>query len=220
MDSELLNASKIKRQKLLPLFYDDDLQVCLSVTEALYKGGVRVIEFTNRGNKALENFKALIKQRDAAMTDLMVCAGTIKSPEHAIKFIDAGADVLISPVFDTSVCDVAYMQKILWIPGCTTPTEIHQAEKAGCNFIKLFPGELLKASFVQAIKPLFPVLDFIVTGGVDTTEENITAWFKAGVCAIGMGSKLVTKEILVKKDYQLLTSSARNVLEILSRQKF
>lgn len=203
----------------MPLFYHDDLQVCISVTKALYEGGIRVIEFTNRGDKALENFKGIIKEKDAGMADLLVCAGTIKTPEHAAKFIDAGADVLISPVFDSSVCDVAYMQKILWIPGCTTPTEIHHAEKAGCNLIKLFPGDLLKPSYVEAIKPLFPDLHFMVTGGVDTSKENITAWFRAGVCAVGMGSKLITKEIVSRQDYHLITSAVKDVLEIIKNKK-
>jgi 2-dehydro-3-deoxyphosphogluconate aldolase / (4S)-4-hydroxy-2-oxoglutarate aldolase len=215
MQSEQHNAERIKEQRLLPLFYHDDFKVCMAVTNALYEGGVRVIEFTNRGNNALENFKALIKERDAGMRDLLLCTGTIKTPEQASRFIDAGADVLISPVFDHSVCDVAYMQKVLWIPGCTTPTEIHTAEKSGGHLIKLFPGDLLKPAFVEAIKPLFPDLDFIVTGGVDTSKENITAWFKAGVCAVGMGSKLITKEILKNKEYHLITSSVRDVLKII-----
>jgi 2-dehydro-3-deoxyphosphogluconate aldolase/(4S)-4-hydroxy-2-oxoglutarate aldolase len=219
MQSEQHNSAVIKQHGLLPLFYHDDLQVCISVTKALYEGGASVIEFTNRGAYALENFKALVKERDASMPDLLLCAGTIKTPEHATKFIDAGADVLISPVFDNSVCDVAYIQKILWIPGCTTPTEIHNAEKAGCNLIKLFPGDLLKPSFVEAIKPLFPDLNFVVTGGVDTSKENITAWLKAGVCAVGMGSKLITKEILNNKDYRSITSSVKNVLEVIGNEK-
>ncbi len=219
MQSEQYSAEKIKQHGLLPLFYHDDPQVCISVTKALYDAGVHVIEFTNRGNQALENFKALIKERDASMVDLLLCIGTIKTADHATKFIDAGADVLISPVFDSSVCDIAYMQKILWIPGCTTPTEIHHAEKSGCNLIKLFPGELLKPSFVEAVKPLFPDLDLMVTGGVDTSAESISAWFKAGVCAVGMGSKLITKEILKNKDYGLITSSAKDVLKIIGNKK-
>jgi len=219
MNSEQNNSAIIKQQGLLPLFYHDDLQVCISVVNALYEGGVKVIEFTNRGEHALENFKALVSDRDKSMKDLMLCAGTIKTPEHAAKFIDAGADVLISPVFDSSVCDVAYMQKILWIPGCMTPTEIHQSEKAGCNLIKLFPGDLLKPSFVEAIKPLFPKIDFVVTGGVDTSKENMTAWFNAGVCSVGMGSKLITKDILKNKEYGLITEKAREVLKIIGETK-
>lgn len=219
MQSEQYSSEKIKQQGLIPLFYHDDLQVCVSVTKALYNGGVRVIEFTNRGNHALENFKGIVRERDISMPDLLLSTGTIKTPDHAVKFIDAGADVLISPVFDSSVCDIAYMQKILWIPGCTTPTEIHHAEKAGCNLIKLFPGELLKPSFVQAVKPLFPDVDFVVTGGVDPSEESISAWFRAGVCSVGMGSKLITKEILKNNDYHLITSAVKHVLKLIQNEK-
>jgi 2-dehydro-3-deoxyphosphogluconate aldolase/(4S)-4-hydroxy-2-oxoglutarate aldolase len=219
MNSEQNNLNKIKQHKLLPLFYHGDLQVCISVTKALYEGGARMIEFTNRGEQALENFKALVKERDKNMNDLLLCTGTIKTAEHAAKFIDAGADVLISPVFDSSVYDVAYMQKILWIPGCMTPTEIHEAEKAGCNLIKLFPGDLLKPSFVEAVKPLFPGIDFLVTGGVDTSKENITSWFKAGVCALGMGSKLITKVILKNGKYESISSELNKVLKTIKEFK-
>ncbi|HVM89093.1 MAG TPA: hypothetical protein VMT76_12965 [Puia sp.] len=215
MYSEHDNREQIRQHKLLPLFYHDDLQVCISVTNALYEGGARLIEFTNRGPYALENFKALVKERDKGMKDLLLCTGTIKTPEHASRFIDAGADVLISPVFDNGICDVAYMQKILWIPGCMTPTEIHQSYKSGCTLIKLFPGDLLKPSFIEAIKPLFPEIDFVVTGGVDTSKENISAWFKAGVCGVGMGSKLITKEILKNGNYDLITSATKNILAII-----
>ncbi|MBS1946173.1 MAG: bifunctional 4-hydroxy-2-oxoglutarate aldolase/2-dehydro-3-deoxy-phosphogluconate aldolase [Bacteroidetes bacterium] len=216
MLSEHANQELIKQHKLLPLFYHNDLQVCISVAKALYEGGARLLELTNRGNHALANFKALVKERDKNMKDLLLCAGTIKTPEHAMKFIAAGADVLLSPVFDSSVNDVAYMQKILWIPGCMTPTEIHQAEKAGCNLIKLFPGNLLKPSFIEAAKPLFPNVNFIVTGGVDTSKENISSWFKAGASAIGIGNKLITNEILKNGDYKLIASATKSVVRIIN----
>ena len=219
MESEQFYAEKIKQQQLLPLFYHDDIQVCINVVKALYDGGIRVIEFTNRGEKALENFMALVKERDISMKDLTLCIGTIKTPEQASKYVDAGAEVLISPIFDNSVCDVAYMQKILWIPGCTTPTEIHQAEKAGCELIKLFPGDLLKPSYIEAIKPLFPDIDFLVTGGVDTSKENISAWLNAGACGIGLGSKLISKDLLTNKDYSLLTKKTEEVMQIVQSLK-
>ena len=146
------------------------------------------------------------------MSGLMLCAGTIKTAEQAEKFIEAGAQALISPFFDNSISDTAYMEKILWIPGCMTPTEIQQAVKAGCTMIKLFPGSTLQPSFLQAIRPVFPGLDFMVTGGVDPSKENMAGWFQAGASALGLGSHLISAEILRRKDYSLLALACREAL--------
>ena len=219
MEKEEQIIQQVRSEGLLPLFYHDDSNTCLSVMDALYEAGVRCIEFTNRGTLALPNFRALAKRRDEAMKDLLLATGTIKTADHAKQFIDAGADFLISPFFDSAVCDEAYMQKIFWIPGCMTPSEIHVAEQAGCRMIKLFPGNTLGPGFVEAILPLFPDLDFVVTGGVDTTEENLKLWFKAGVTGVGMGSKLISKDVLQKKDYAALKVKTKEVVSIIQKIK-
>lgn len=205
---------KIVEQGILPLFYHDDSEVCIELTKALYSAGIRAIEFTNRGEQALKNFTELVKIRNHSMPDLLLAVGTIKSTLQVQEFINAGADVLISPVFDAEIADFT-RDKILWIPGCMTPTEIHLAEKAGCQIIKLFPGNVLGAGFVEAIKPLFPNLKFVVTGGVDATSENLTAWFKAGVVAVGMGSKLITKDSINNQKYELLSQQTAEILKII-----
>jgi 2-dehydro-3-deoxyphosphogluconate aldolase / (4S)-4-hydroxy-2-oxoglutarate aldolase len=217
MNRETAVIEKINAQKILPLFYHDSASVCIAVCKALYEAGIRCIEFTNRGGKALQNFTALVNEKNKSMPELLLGVGTIKNVDDATAFINAGADFLVSPVFDSSICDVAYMNKILWIPGCMTPTEIHEAQKAGCTLIKLFPGNVLGPGFVEAVKPLFSDLDFIVTGGVDTTQENLTAWFKAGAAGVGMGSKLITKDILQNKDYELLKAKTREVLALINK---
>ena len=217
MSKELLAIQIIKEQRLLPLFYHDDATVCLAVTKTLYEAGVRCIEFTNRGSHAANNFEQLLEERNNSLPGLLLGIGTIKNGEEATRFINEGADFLLSPVFDNSVCDVAYMNKILWIPGCMTPTEIHAAQQAGCSMIKLFPGNVMGPGFVEAIMPLFNGLDFIVTGGVDTTEENITAWFKGGVAGVGMGSKLITKNVLQNGDYEGLKAKTTEVISIISK---
>ncbi len=219
MERSQIIIQQIKQQGALPLFYHDDTEVCLAVTKALYEAGVRVIEFTNRGEKALENFKALVAAKDETMTDLLLAVGTIRTAEQATKFIDAGADFLISPVFDADVCDVAYINKVLWIPGCMTPTEIHVAENAGCKLVKLFPGNVLGPGFVSSIKELFPKMDFMPTGGVEVNKENIGEWFKAGVCAVGLGSKLISKTILEKRDYATITKLTKEALAIVQAIK-
>ncbi len=217
MDREKQVKELISQQGMLPLFYHADSETCIGIAKTLYDAGVRCIEFTNRGSMALQNFKLLVKQKDQEMKDVMLAAGTIKTAEQARQFIDAGADFLISPFFDMAVCDVAYLNKVSWIPGCMTPTEIQVAEQAGCSMIKLFPGNTLGFSFMEAIKPLFPGLDFIVTGGVDTSEENIRSWLRAGVCAVGMGSNLISKSILDNRDYTSLHAKTKQAISNIKR---
>lgn len=210
---------QIKEQGLLPLFYHDDEVICVNVANTLYRAGVRIIEFTNRGQYALKNFKALVAAREHQMKNLLLAVGTIGNADDVNKFLDAGADFLISPFFNSSIADAIYLRKALWIPGCMTPTEMHVAQQAGCRMIKLFPGNLLGPSFVEAVKPLFPNIDFVVTGGVDTTEENLKAWFDAGVAGVGMGSKLISKAILKNKDYAVLERKTKEVISIISNIK-
>lgn len=206
-------SAHILESKLIPLFYEDDVTVVVDVVKALYEGGIRTIEFTNRGPKALDNFKALVALKNE-MPDLFLGIGTIKSEDDAKKYIDAGADFLISPVFDASVADIAYLNKVLWIPGCMTPTEIHHAQSAGCNIVKLFPGNVLGPGFIEAIRPLFKEVHFLVTGGVDATESSINSWLKAGAAGVGLGSKLITKNLLANKQYADLTKTSKQLLSI------
>ncbi len=206
-------SQHILKAKLIPLFYENDVVVVVEVVKALYAGGIRTIEFTHRGVNALQNFKALVALKEQ-MPDLFLGIGTIKNQEDAKSYINAGADFLISPVFDASVADMAYLHKVLWIPGCMTPTEIHVAQQAGCNIVKLFPGNVLGPGFIEAIKPLFNDVHFLVTGGVDATEQSITTWLKAGAAGVGLGSKLITKSLLASKQYSELTVTSRNLLTI------
>jgi 2-dehydro-3-deoxyphosphogluconate aldolase / (4S)-4-hydroxy-2-oxoglutarate aldolase len=209
----------IQEQGMIPLFYHADKTTCIELTHALYAAGVRIIEFTNRGAAALENLKAMVAARNATMPDLVLAVGTIRTANEARTFIAAGVDFLISPVFDAEVCDVAYMEKMLWIPGCMTPTEVHTAENAGCRLVKLFPGNVLGPGFVSAIKELFPKMLFMPTGGVEATKENISSWFKAGVVAVGMGSKLVSKELMDTKNYTALETQTKETIAIIQSIK-
>ncbi len=205
---------QVKVQGILPLFYHESADTCLSVVKALYGAGIRSVEFTNRGSKAFENFSVLVKEKPVQFADLLLGIGTIKSAEEATAFINAGADFLVSPYFDQGACDTAKQHDMLWIPGCMTTTEIHYAQLAGCTLVKLFPGNLLQPSFVDAISPLFSGMSYMVTGGVDTTSENISAWFKTGVAAVGMGSKLITKELLQQNNFHQLEAETKKIIEI------
>ena len=216
MEREAALINQIKNEGMLPLFYHDDVTVCENVLQALYNGGVRCVEFTNRGVHALPNFKHLVSLK-TTMPGLILGIGTIKTPQDATSFIEAGADFLISPCFDASVADIAYMHKVLWIPGCMTPTEIHVAQKSGATLIKLFPGNVLGPGFVEAIKTLFTGVDFLVTGGVEPIEQNIGAWFKAGVAGVGLGSKLITKDVVANKNYTQLEIQTKELVQLIKK---
>jgi 2-dehydro-3-deoxyphosphogluconate aldolase/(4S)-4-hydroxy-2-oxoglutarate aldolase len=206
----------IVQQGVLPLFFNKDEGLSLEVLNVLYSAGIRMVEYTNRGEAALNNFKAMRKLTDTSLPGMYLGIGTIKTSEMANAFLDAGADYLISPVFDASVCDVAYLNKVLWVPGCMTPTEIHEAEKAGCKLVKLFPGNVLGPGFVGAIKELFPNLKFMPTGGVELEVENLKGWFNSGVVAVGMGSKLITKQILDNRDFDALKRNTEDALSMVA----
>ena len=207
---------QLKEQKILPLFYHHDIEVCISVAKVLYECGIRAIEFTNRGEHALDNFSLLIKERNQSMLGMLIGAGTIKTGADATAFISAEADFLVSPVFDDEVHKVVSSHSLLWIPGCMTVTEIHQADRAGYQLIKLFPGELLGPGFVKSIMPLFKKLSFVVTGGVDITKENLETWFKSGVVGVGLGSKLISDGMLEDKDYHSLRSKTEKAMSIVA----
>jgi len=211
--------SAIKQQGVLPLFFNANAATCTGLVKALYTAGIRSFEFTNRGEAALENFKQLVAERDRSMPGLLLGIGTIRTPQQAKDFADAGADFLISPMFDKLIADEAKALNLLWIPGCMTPSEIHAAELSGCKMVKLFPGNVLGPGFVSAIKELFPKILFMPTGGVEPTVENMSAWFNSGVIAVGMGSKLITKKMMDENGFEELELKAKELLELVTESR-
>lgn len=180
----------IASSPLVPIYYNDDLANCIEKIDSCYRGGVRVFEFVNRGPLALANFKELQAYRDANWPDLKLGIGTIKTKEQALNFAALTPDFIVSPIVDKKVAKVARKNNIPWIPGAMTPTEVAFAGSLGAELVKLFPGDTLGPDFVKAIKPVFPELKFMVTGGVVPEGENIKSWFNAGATAVGLGSKL------------------------------
>ena len=211
--SELLQL--IPQQGILPLYFYKDTDVSIQVLKALFNAGIRTVEYTNRGEAALKNFKEMRRVCDTELKGMYLGVGTIKDSASAQAFIDAGADYLISPGLVEDAITVADKNGILWVPGCMTPTEIIRAEQLGAKMVKLFPGNILGPSFLSAIKELFPNLLFMPTGGVDLDKENIAGWFKAGVCAVGMGSKLISKQLLEQRDYAKIEQLTKEAISII-----
>lgn len=206
--------NSIITQGMLPLFFYEDEQVSIEIMHTLYKAGIRVLEYTNRGKQAADNFKALKKVQKKEMPDLFLGIGTIKNVSEAEMFIEAGADFIVSPIINPEVAKVAHKHKLLWIPGCFTPTEIYVAQKHGAELIKIFPANILGPAFISSIVNLFPGQLFIPTGGVDLTAGNISGWFHAGVAAVGIGSKLISEDILNNRLYDQLCQDTLKVMEL------
>jgi 2-dehydro-3-deoxyphosphogluconate aldolase/(4S)-4-hydroxy-2-oxoglutarate aldolase len=211
--AELLKL--IPEQGILPLYFNKDEETSVELLRSLYSAGIRAVEYTNRGEAALNNFKAMRKVVDSELEGMYLGIGTIKDGKMAQTFINAGADYIICPGLVESVAEVADKHDLLWVPGCMTPSEIIKAETLGAKMVKLFPGNILGPGFMSAIKELFPNLLFMPTGGVELDKANIEGWFKSGVCAVGMGSKLVSKDVMENKKYAELISSTIEALEII-----
>ena len=209
----------IVEQGMLPLYFNADENITLDILRAVYKAGVKAIEYTSRGEAALKNFTQMVAVRNQEMPGLLLGIGTVKTLAQVKDYMAAGADFLVSPGYVAEIADYAVANDILYAPGCMTPTEIIAAEIAGIRLIKLFPGDTLGTKYLSAIKPVFPNLLFMPTGGVDTSKENIEGWFNAGVCAVGMGSKLISKQLMADKDYITMEKNTRDVLATIASIK-
>lgn len=209
----------IIEQGMLPLFFHKSEKTTLEITKTVYDAGIRVIEYTNRGKEALSNFIALKKEVLANMPGLKLGIGTIKTSEEAQQFIDAGADFIVCPTMNPEVADKARTAGLSWVPGCMTPTEIAAAQKHGAALIKLFPANVLGPGFISAVKSVFSDQDFMPTGGVEIEEGNLKGWFKAGACAVGMGSKLITNEMMANREFDKLTQNITKALELIKQSR-
>jgi len=205
----------IVQQGIMPLFYWPDAAVCMDVLRTLYRAGIRVMEFTNRAPGALDVYKKIKANTEKEMPDMILGAGTIKTLKEAIAFVHAGTDFFVAPNLNEGVSSVAANNNMLWIPGCMTPSEIQVARDNNAMLIKIFPANVLGPAFINAVKEVFPGQAFIPTGGVEISKESISAWFKSGVAAVGVGSKLISKEILENKNYDLLYDKTVEVLQLI-----
>jgi len=212
-------SEAIVKQGILPLYFNADENITIEVLRAIYRAGIKAVEYTNRGEAALKNFAKMVEVRNAEMPDLLLGIGTIKNIDQAKAFENVGADFYISPGFVPEVAQYLIAKELFYSPGCMTPTEIIAAENAGVKFIKLFPGNMLGPEFLSGIKDIFPKLLFMPTGGVDTTKESISSWYKAGVSAVGMGSKLISKQLMADQDYTTIEAETKKVLEVIQSIK-
>jgi 2-dehydro-3-deoxyphosphogluconate aldolase/(4S)-4-hydroxy-2-oxoglutarate aldolase len=213
-------ALKMQETGMIPVFYNKDIELCKKVLKACYDGGARVFEFTNRGDFAHEVFAELNKYCAKETPEMILGVGSIVEAGTTSLYIQLGTNFIVSPVLSADMAKVCNRRKILWSPGCGSVNEISQAEELGAEIVKIFPGSQVGGpKFVEAVKGPLPWTSIMPTGGVDTSEENLSAWFKAGVTCVGMGSQLITKEIIEKGDFQKLTDECKKALEIIKKYK-
>lgn len=189
---------KIRDTGIVPLFTPQNQEEGLAVIEASYRAGIRVFEMTNRRSNSHAIFTELVRRQND-FPDLVLGIGTIMDGDTSQKFIDSGAQFIISPIFNEDMGAVCNRNQVMWIPGCATLTEIVNARKCGAELIKLFPGSVLGPGFVSSILPVVPDLKLMITGGVEPTMENLSSWFKAGAYCVGMGSHLFPRQSLEAK---------------------
>ncbi|MBS1979256.1 MAG: bifunctional 4-hydroxy-2-oxoglutarate aldolase/2-dehydro-3-deoxy-phosphogluconate aldolase [Bacteroidetes bacterium] len=204
---------------LVPLFTHDKPDTALAVINACAAAGVRAFEFTNRRSNSFEIFRELNKHVRANHPDLLLGIGTVLDAGTTERYIEAGADFIISPVMKPEMAPVCKSAGVPWIPGCATLTEIVTARDHGAGIIKIFPGSVLGPEFVRSILPVIPELKLMITGGVEPTEESITRWFDAGAFCLGLGSNLFTKEIISRNDWETLRKSVLDALSVIRRYR-
>jgi 2-dehydro-3-deoxyphosphogluconate aldolase / (4S)-4-hydroxy-2-oxoglutarate aldolase len=208
--------SRMEDAGVVPLFSHDDISVSKNVLQACYKGGMTVFEYTNRQPNSFEIFCELVEFTQD-LPGFMLGIGTVMDGETAIKFIDAGAHFIISPIMVPEMGEVCRKNGIPWIPGCATLTEIALGVRHGAAVVKIFPGSILGPKFVSSIRPVIPHVPLMITGGVEPNAENFKSWFDAGATCVGLGSNLFSKDIMSKNDYPALEKRVRDVLDIVKR---
>lgn len=214
---KLAVLTKIGQTRMVPVFYHKDVAVACAVVKACYDGGVRAFEFTNRGDMAHEVFAELMRFTANECPDLALGVGSVVDAPTAALYIQMGACFVVGPLLNSDVAKVCNRRGVPYTPGCGTVSEVGQAQELGCDIVKVFPGDVLGPKFVKGLMAPMPWSRIMVTGGVEPTEENLSAWIKAGAFCVGMGSKLFPKDKVAAADWQYVTDMCRQSLDIISK---
>jgi len=209
-------ANAMKETGMIPLFFHKDIELSKKVLKACYDGGARLMEFTARGDFAHEVFGELTKYAIAELPGMIMGVGSVTDAAAASLYMALGANFIVTPVLREDIAIACNRRKVAWSPGCGSLTEIARAEELGCEVVKLFPGDLYGPKFVKGIKGPQPWTSIMPTGGVAPNVENLTGWFNAGVTCVGMGSQLISKDIIANQDYAKLEQEVKNALAIIT----
>jgi len=203
---------------MIPVFYNKDAEVCKNVVKACYDGGIRVFEFTNRGDFAHEVFNEINKWAIKACPEMIMGVGSVIDQGTASLYIQIGTNFIVSPLIDEDMAKVCNRRKIAWSPGCGSVTEINRAHELGAEVVKIFPGSSVGGpDFVSGVKGPMPWASIMPTGGVSPDEANLKGWFKAGVHCVGMGSQLFPKDVIESGNYKAITDKCIEALAIIKK---
>ncbi|MEL0457388.1 bifunctional 4-hydroxy-2-oxoglutarate aldolase/2-dehydro-3-deoxy-phosphogluconate aldolase [Flavobacteriaceae bacterium SZ-1-7] len=215
--SRLEVAQAMKDTGMIPLFFHGDIDLSKKVLKACYDGGARLMEFTARGDFAHEVFGELTKYAIKELPGMIMGVGSVTDGAAASLYMALGANFIVTPVLREDIAIACNRKKVLWSPGCGSLTEIARAEELGCEIVKLFPGDLYGPKFIKGIKGPQPWTSIMPTGGVSPDEANLKGWFDAGATCVGMGSQLISKEIIANKDYAKLEQDVKDALAIVKK---
>ena len=208
-------AEAMKDNGMVPLFFHPDIELGKKVLKACYDGGSRLMEFTSRGDFAYEVFGALNKYALTELPGMILGAGSVTDAASASLYMSLGANFIVTPVFREDIAIACNRRKVLWLPGCGTLTEIAKAEELGCEIVKLFPADIYGPEFIKAIKGPCPWTNIMPTGGVFPTMQSLALWIGAGAFCVGLGSQLISKELLENNDYEGLRNKVAQILEMI-----
>jgi len=201
---------------VVPVFYNGDIGTVKNIVTACSEGGAKVIEFTNRGDFAVEVFGEMEKFCREKYPELVTGVGSVLDPVSAGMYIARGANFIVGSVLNADVAKLCNRRKIPYSPGCGSASEISYAEELGCEIIKIFPGGLVGGpAFVKSVKGPTPWTSIMPTGGVDITEESLRAWFEAGVSCVGIGSKLIRKDLVAAEDWDGIRENVKNTVGLI-----
>ncbi|MBN2210947.1 MAG: bifunctional 4-hydroxy-2-oxoglutarate aldolase/2-dehydro-3-deoxy-phosphogluconate aldolase [Sedimentisphaerales bacterium] len=208
----------MKQIGLVPVFYHPDVETARQVVQACAAGGAKTIEFTNRGDRAINVFTALQEFCAAELPEAMLGVGSIVDAPTAAMYIAAGADFVVGPVLDADTARLCNCRKVPYMPGCGSATEIQEAHKLGVEICKVFPGgQVGGPAFVKAVRGPCPWTEIMPTGGVSPDESNLREWFAAGIACAGIGSNLITKELLKAKDFAGITAKVKETVGLIAK---
>lgn len=211
----VLNA--LEAQGVAPVFYHADPEVCLNVIRACSRGGAKAIEFTNRGDFAVDLFGELARELQKTDPDIILGIGSVIDAPTAAMFLNRGARFIVSPCLVEDVAKVCNRRMTAYFPGCGSVTEIGQAHELGCEIVKLFPGASVGgADFVKAVLGPMPWTKIMPTGGVDPDEASIAKWFGSGIVAAGMGSKLITDAAVKSGDWAGIEAQVKKTVDAIA----
>lgn len=216
--SKMEVMAAMQRTPMVPVFYDANPDVAKNVVKACYEGGVRCFEFTNRGDFAAEVFAQIVKFAAVECPEMIIGVGSIVDAPTAALYIQYGANFIVGPCMNAEVARLCNRHLVPYVPGCGTVTEISYAQELGCDITKIFPAGCVGGpDFVKNIKAPLPWSNIMATGAVEPTEENLGAWFAAGVFSVGMGSKLFPKAELKAGNWAAVTEKCREALAIVEK---